>query len=92
MGDVSCQDPAEEPGGVWWEGTGGKTAGRWLKKWGSVGDVCVEGMGAAGWGMGVGGSPELSAGEMLGGGGVGLELGELLWGVWGEDMGWRIGG
>lgn len=52
----------------------------------------MEGMGAAGWGMGVGGSPELSAGEMLGGGGVGLELGELLWGVWGEDMGWRIGG
>lgn len=52
----------------------------------------MEGMGAAGWGMGVSGSPELSAGEMLGGGGVGLELGELLWGVWGEDMGWRIGG
>lgn len=58
----------------------------------------MEGMGAAGWGMGVGGSPELSAGEMLGGGGwfrigraavggLGGGYGVENWGVTGEGIG-----
>lgn len=64
----------------------------------------MEGMGAAGWGMGVGGSPELSAGEMLGGGGGWFRIGRAAvgglgggygvenWGVTGEGMGGISGG